>query len=32
VTLREATELVESFADAIPAAASGPAEEPFFLA
>ncbi len=32
VTLRDATELVESFADAIPAAAAGPSEEPFFLA
>jgi hypothetical protein len=32
VTLREATDLVESFAEAIAAAAAGPAEEPFFLA
>jgi flavin-dependent dehydrogenase len=32
VTLKDATELVESFADAIAAAASSPSEEPFFLA
>jgi hypothetical protein len=32
VTLRDATDLVESFADAIPAAAGGPAEDPFVLA
>jgi hypothetical protein len=32
VTLKDATELVESFADAIAAAASSSTEEPFFLA
>jgi hypothetical protein len=32
VTLKEATELVESFADAIAAGASGKSEDPFFLA
>ncbi len=32
VSLREATDLVESFADAIAAGAAGPASEPFFLA
>ena len=32
MTLKDATELVESFADAIAAGASGKSEDPFFLA